>query len=214
MINPSVDKFIIEFSNNIFDNEIAKKYDDYLFHINGPIKNIKDSLQESIQSLSIPGLQLQLLNITGISNMKNVEFGPIGSSPGNFQATTINRQYPGTTALQDVITESVINITFRNTLLNYMFIYEIFHNYFKRKRDISDFSIIITLHNAANIPLMNFVFFDCFVSSIPGLEFAFNQQFRESKTIDAGFAFNGMTSNFMIPKFNKNDLQISTIRNR
>ena len=42
MINPSSDKFILEFSNHIFDNEISKKYDDYLFHLNGPIKNIKD----------------------------------------------------------------------------------------------------------------------------------------------------------------------------
>lgn len=214
MLNPASDKFTIEISNSIFDNEIAKKYDDYLFHINGPIKNIKDYVQETIQSLEIPGLQLQLLNITGLSNMKNVDFNNVGSSPSNFQATSINRQFAGTNPIQDVITESVINITFRNTLLNYMFIYEVFHNYFKRKRKIDDFNIILTLHDAANIPLMNFVFYDCFVSSIPGLGFAFNEQFRDSKTIDAGFAFNGMTSNFMIPKFDKKDYVISTIKNR
>lgn len=202
MLNPSVDKYTVEFSNSFFDNEITKKYDNYLFHINGPIKNIKDHIQESIQVLSIPGLELQMLNIQGINNMKNIDFGPLGTSPNNFQATTINRQFSGTAPIQDVVQGTKIDITFRNTLLNYMYIYEIFHHYYKRKRDVLEFSIIITLHDAADIPLMNFVFFDCFIASIPGLEFAFNTQFREAKTIDAGFAFNGMTTNFMIPEFN------------
>ena len=143
-----------------------------------------------------------MLNIQGINNMKNIDFGPLGTSPNNFQATTINRQFSGTAPIQDVVQGTKIDITFRNTLLNYMYIYEIFHHYYKRKRDVLEFSIIITLHDAADIPLMNFVFFDCFIASIPGLEFAFNTQFREAKTIDAGFAFNGMTTNFMIPEFN------------
>lgn len=215
MLNPSTDKYTIEFGNEFFNNDITKKYDDYLFHLNGPIKNIRDHITESIQSLTIPGIQLNLLNVTGIPNMKNVDFGNVNSSPNNFQSTTVNRQFSGTAPLQEVISETQVSITFRNTLLNWMYIYELFHNYYKRKRDISDFKIIITLHNAADIPLMNFVFFDCFVSSIPGLEFAFNTQFREAKTVDAGFAFNGMTTNFMIPDFNINKTQIlSSIKNR
>jgi hypothetical protein len=209
MLNPSTDKYTIEFSADFFSKDITKKYDDYLFHLNGPIKNMRDHLQESIQSLDIPGIELNLLNVNGLNNMKNVDFTNINSSPTNFNSTTINRQFPGTSPNQEIITETKVSITFRNTLLNWMYIYETFHHYYKRKRDISDFSIIITLHDAADIPLMNFVFFDCFVSSIPGLNFAFNTQFREAKTIDAGFAFNGMSTNFMIPSF---DLTKSNIK--
>lgn len=210
MLNPATDKFTISFSPSFFSNEISEKYDRYLFHLNGPIKNIQDYIQESIQSLSIPGLQLNLLTIPGLNNMKNVDFGNVGTSPSNFTSTTVNKQFPGTSPIQDVIQEQQINITFRNNLLNYMYIYEVFHNFYKRKRDIKDFSIIITLHDSADIPMLNFIFYDCFVANIPGLEFAFNQQFRESKTIDAGFAFNGMRTEFMIPEFKLTKTNLTT----
>ena len=85
-----------------------------------------------------------------------------------------------------------------------MYIYEVFYNYYLRSRNLSDFQLVITLHDAAEIPLMQFVFKDCFTSVIPGLEFAFNSQFRESKTIDASFVFNALESRFMIPEFKIN----------
>lgn len=206
MLNPSVDKFTIEFGSAFFDNEIAKKYDNYLFHMNGPIKDIKSHIQESIQLVSIPGFNLNPLQITGMNNMKNTNFQSPGVKPNNFPHTTINRQYSGTSNQNDILESQIVNITFRNTLLNWMYIYEIFHNSYLRTRTLKDFQIVITLNDAAEIPMMQFIFKDCFTSNIPGLEFAFNSQFRESKTIDAGFSFNGLDSNFILPEFKVNKL--------
>lgn len=36
--------------------------------------------------------------------MKNIDLEPLGTSPNNFQATTINRQFSGTAPIQDVCT--------------------------------------------------------------------------------------------------------------
>lgn len=208
MLNPSIDKYTIEFGSGFFDNEIAKKYNDYLFHMNGPIKNIKDHIQESIQLVSIPGFSLNLLQVQNLGNLKNTQFQSMGNKPSNFPHTTINRQYVGTANQNDILTEQTISFTFRNTLLNWMYIYEVFYNYYRRSRNLSDFQIVITLHDAAEIPLMQFIFRDCFTSSLPGLEFAFNAQFREAKTIDAGFAFNALDSKFMIPDFNLKKIDV------
>jgi hypothetical protein len=202
MLNPSVDKFTVEFGSSFFNNEITQKYNDYLFHMNGPIKNIKDHFNESIQLLSIPGFNLNITQIQGLSNLKNANFQAIGKKPTNFPHTSINRQYAGNSNQNDILDSQTINVTFRNTLLNWMYIYEVFYNYYLRSRTLIEFQIVITLHDAADIPLMQFIFKDCFTSVIPGLEFAFNAQFRESKTIDASFAFNALESKFMIPEFN------------
>lgn len=203
MLNPSVDKYTISFSSNFFDNEISKKYNDYLFHLNQPIKDIKSHIEESIQLVTIPGYSLQILNVNGMNNSNVNDLGGVGKKPNFITDTTFNSQYPGTAPMNEVLTDTKVTITFRNTLLNWMYIFEIFKNHYRRDRKISDFQIIITLMDSAEIPMMNFVFTDCFTADIPGLEFAFNANFRESKTIDASFAFRALTPYFKIPEFKK-----------
>lgn len=207
MLNPSIDKYTIEFSKSFNNNEIAKKYDEYLFYLNGPIKNINDYILESIQVISIPGFNLNTVTVAGLNNLKGSTLN-IGSKPSNFTHTTTNKTFAGTSSQIEILENQIINVTFRNTLLNWMYIYELSQNYYSRNRTVSDFSIIITLHDAADIPLMQFIFKDSFISAMPGLEFAFNQQFREAKTIDASFTFNGMDTKFIIPEFNLSKIKL------
>lgn len=207
MLNPSIDKYTIEFSKSFFDNEITEKYNEYLFYLNGPIKNISDHILESIQLVSIPGFNLNTITVAGLNNLKGSNF-QMGNKQGNFPHTTTNKVFPGTSSQFEILDNQIINVTFRNTLLNWMYIYEVAQNYYSRTRKVLDFQIIITLHDAADIPLMQFIFRDSFVSAMPGLEFAFNQQFRESKTVDASFTFNGMDTKFIIPEFNLTKIKL------
>ena len=207
MLNPSIDKYTVEFSKSFFDNETTQKYNDYLFYLNGPIKNISDHILESIQILSIPGFNLNTVSVQGLSNLKGSTLQISGTNK-TFPHTTINKTFPGTSNQNEILENQIINITFRNTLLNWMYIYEVSYNYYIRTRKSYDFNIYITLHDAADIPLMQFIFKDVFVSAMPGLEFAFNQQFRESKTVDASFTFNGMDTKFMIPEFNLTKMKL------
>ena len=157
MLNPSVDKYTIEFGSGFFNNEIAEKYDKYLFHMNGPIKNIKDHIQESMQMVSIPGFNLNVLQVASIGNLKNATFAAPGKTPNNFPHTSMNRQYAGTSNQNDILESQSVSITFRNTMLNWMYIYEVFYNYYKRSRSLSDFQIVITLYDAGEIPMMQFI---------------------------------------------------------
>jgi hypothetical protein len=194
MLNPVLSNFIIFFSDEFFPIELAKKYDNFLFHKNSPFKSIQAHLYESIQVVNIPGINLQMLNLQGIGNVgKNLN--------GEFSHTTINRQYAGTASLNEILEATVLTITFKNSILNWMYCYELLYQYYKRTRTIEDFNIILDMQDAAQIPMIRFRLSDCFISGMPGLEFAYNQSFSETKTFDCSFAFNKFDVEFIIPDF-------------
>ena len=197
MLNPSLSNFRIEFSDDFFPKEITMKYDEFLFHKNSPFKLIKTQIYESIQQLTLPGISINTVSATGLENL-----GLNPRSSNSFPETTVNRQYPGTDPLNNVIDSTVVTISFRNSIINWMYIYEVFYSYYKRKRSITDFQIILIMMDSAEIPMIRFKLSDCFVSTLPGLDFAFNASFNESKTFDAGFTFNKFDVDFLIPGFN------------
>jgi hypothetical protein len=196
MLNPASDKYTLEFGSSFFPSEYTKKYDDFLYMKNGPIKDIQTHITESVQSLSIPGINLDIQRANGINNLgKNLFQG------GNYNNPTSNIQYPGTAPLSEIIDGTSVNITFRNTTMNWMYFYEALRGFYSRKRTITDFTIILTVKDAGEIDMLQFIFGGCFVATMPGLEFAFSKGFREAETIDAGFAFQTMDVKFVIPQF-------------
>jgi len=196
MLNPSLTNFRIEFSDSFFPKELTEKYDTFLFHKNTPFKLIKNHLYESIQNLEMPGISLNELSVTALPNLG---FNP---ALGNFPIPTVNRNYPGTESLNAVVDSTKVTITFKNTIINWMYIYEIFYSYYKRSRSISDFQITLIMMDSAEIPMIKFTVSDCYVSTLPGLSFAYNSSFNESKTFDTSFTFNKFDVEFMIPDFN------------
>ena len=200
MLSALVDKYIIEFSNEFFDTDYAKKYTNFLYNMNGPIKDLQSHFYESFQSITIPGLTAQPISVTGLNNLKNVNFG--GKSPSNMTETSVDRQYIGTQSFNQIINSNNISITARNTFINWMYSYEYFRDYFARTRTVKDFRITITVKDAGDIPMLMFIFSDCFITSLPDLEFITNQSIREPRTFDIGFAFNKFDTKFLIPNFN------------
>jgi len=53
MINPVLTNTKIHFSDDLFPEEFIKKYNDFLFHKNYPLKNIGAVIYESIQNIEI-----------------------------------------------------------------------------------------------------------------------------------------------------------------
>jgi len=202
MLNPSTDKYTVEFSQDFYKNIFTQKYDDYLFVLNGPVKHIHTHIHESIQTIDIPGINLSTLTVAGLNNLKNQPYSGIGKTPRNAVSPTVNLQYPGNNPVNEVIDSTVVNMTFRNTILNWMYIYEVMRNHYERSRTVPDFSIMINVMDAAENSILQFIFSGCFVAQIPGLSFSFNNSFRETKTIEAGFAFNKMDIKFSLPEFN------------
>lgn len=196
MINPNLSNFHAEFGESFFPEAITKKYDDFLFQKNYPFKDLKSYLYETIQNVDMPGLNLATINVNGMQNL--------GANPnfGDFPNTTINRIYPGTAPENEIVDGTVVTITFRNTLLNWMYCYEVLYSYYKRTRNITDFGISLIMRDSAEIPMLKFSLSDCFISNMPGLSFSFNQSFSESKTFDIGFTFNKFVVSLLIPEFN------------
>lgn len=202
MLNPSLNNFRIEFSDNFFPIELTQKYDDFLFNKNAPFKLIKSHLYESIQNLDMPGINLNEITTTGLNNL--------GLNPnfGDFPHVSVNRQFPGSEPMNAVVDMTKANITFRNSIINWMYIYEMFYSYYKRSRSVSDFQIFVIMMDSSEIPMIKFTMSDCYVSTLPGLAFSYNSAFNESKTFDAGFTFNKFDIDFLIPSFNLTKLTL------
>ena len=196
MINPVLSNFQIQFSDDFFPQSITDKYDKFLFHKNYPFKSLVSYFYETMQNLDIPGINLNTLAIQGLNNL--------GQNPdiANFPHSTVNRHYPGTAPINEIVDSVTVNLTFRNTLINWMYCYEVLHRYYSRTRTIKDFKIFLIMKDSAEIPMIKFTLSDCFISTMPGLSFSYNQSFNESKTFDIGFTFNKFDVDFIIPEFN------------
>ena len=195
MINPVLSNFRIEFGESFFPEFVTKKYDDFLFHKNYPFKTLKDYFYETIQELSIPGINLNTLSIVGLNNLG------LNPSIQNFPHTTVNRNYPGTAPQNEIVDGVTIVITFRNTLLNWMYCYEMLYKYYARTRTVDEFYIQLLMKDSAEIDMLKFTLSDCFISTMPGLTFSYLQSFSETKTFDINFTFNKFDVNFLIPGF-------------
>ncbi len=194
MINPVLSNFRVEFGENFFPDIATKKYDNFLFHKNYPFKTLRDYFYETIQEISIPGINLNTIAAVGLNNVGN--FG------NDFNASTVNKNYPGTSPINEIVDGITINITFRNTILNWMYCYEILYRYYNRNRTIKDFYIQLIMKDSAEIDMINFSLSDCFISTMPGLSFSYIQSFSESLTFDVSFTFNKFDVKFLIPEFN------------
>jgi hypothetical protein len=207
MLNPATDKFLLEFSSDFFPTSLTQKYDNYMFHMNGPVKYLQAHIMETIQSVNIPGWNVQTTETKGLNNLRNVPGAGMGNRPGQFPSNTVNRTFAGSAPINEIVDGNIVNITFRNSILNWMYLWECLRGYYDRTRSLNEFRITMTIMDAAEIPLLQFIFSDCFVAVMPGLEFSFAQSFREAKTIDAGFIFNKIDVNFMIPGFKLSNAQ-------
>lgn len=208
MLNPSLNNFQIEFSEEFFPDAYTKKYTDYLFHINHPFKDLKSNFMESVQQLNIPGLNLSALIIQGLDNTGiNPRLAPEG-----FPHTTTNRAYEGNEPWWNVLENTQVTLSLRNNIINWMYVYELFYNRYKRTDRLEQFQTRLIILDSAEVPMIKLIMSDCFISVLPGMEFAFNQSFNESKTFDVGIQFNQLDVEFNIPDFKviKLDLKSKT----
>lgn len=201
MLNPVLSNFRIQFGESLFPQEIIQKYDKFLFDKNYPLKNFRSYFHETVQVVQIPGENLQTLLVNGLPNIRN-------ANPKDFPHTTVNRTYPGTAPLNEVVDGVTINVTFKNSILNWLYLFEWMYKYYKRTREAHEFDVNLIMMDSAEVPMINFRLIDCYVAALPGLEFAYNASFSESKTFDMSFVFNRFDVRMIIPDFNSETLHL------
>lgn len=195
MLNPILSNFRTDFGDSFFPEAVTQKYDDFLIYKNSPLKSIAQVLYESIQEVNIPGINLQTIAVNNLPNLSKYKKDKL-----NEQVVT-TKYFPGTAGLNEVVDGTTVTITFRNTILNWMYCYEMLREYYKRDRNVEDFYIQLILKDSAGIDMIKYTFNECFASGIPGLTFSTNTSFLETKTFECTFTFSRMKTEFIIPTF-------------
>lgn len=197
-LNPLTDKVQLDISDEFFPTKMTERYNSFLFHKNLVIKDIKGLILESVQDFGIPGINLSTVAVNYLNNSRVFGKGPGG---GLTVPTSTNRIFPGTENQNTIFENPTFQINLRNNILNWMYFFEYLNRYYKRNRDVDFFYITITVMDAAEVPMMQFLIKDCFISATPGLEFNHNIGFNESKVINFGITFNELSVKFIIPGF-------------
>lgn len=203
MLNPVLSNTKIIIGTQFFPETLTKKYDDYLYGVNYPLKTLELYLHETIQQITIPGIDLQTIDVEALPNVNN---NP-PNSPDFFHDTHVET-YEGTVSQAETISAREATITFKNTIINWMYLYEYCFEHYKRNRQTTVGSLFVMMYNAAEVPVLQFHMQRAFISSMPGLEFAFNASFSESKTFDVNFKFNQIDVKFILPDINHKVLSL------
>lgn len=189
LLNPSTSNFNISFSKEFYNEAIDKKYSDYLFHANNPVKDIGSLIIESFQSVTVSGIEFQEIVVPNM-----------GGSNG------FNTPYAGTANETDILTTSFVTITSRNVMLNWARMLEFTKAYYSRQRTVKKFDMSIMFLDTSGSPIMIFDYTNCYISGIPELTFSNTEQFNDSKTFDVKISFERMKTRFNIPTFNKKNV--------
>ena len=194
MLNPVLSNVQIQFGDYFFPENIVKKYDNFLYKMNYPLKTMRAALHETIQNFTIPGIDLKTFTVDALNNQRN-------SDRSDFPHPVTQRTYPGHEPYENIIDGMSITITFKNNILNWLYCFEWIYKYYKRTRCAFEFDINITMLDSAEIPILRFKLSDCFLSSTPELEFSYTESFLTSRTFDITFAFNKFDVTMLLPEF-------------
>ena len=89
-----------------------------------------------------------------------------------------------------------------------MYLFELCYTHYKRKRQTKVGTIYLIMHDSADVPNIMFNMSRAFISNMPGLEFAYNESFSESKTFDVTWTFNQLDVKFLIPQLKQETFRL------
>lgn len=192
--NPRSDKFTTQLPTDFFLDDICQKYNRYIQLQNSYFTSINQLVNESIQSLEIPGLSQELASQTTTA-------GDSGSASG---VTTDVTLYPDTRPLEEIIESNTITVQFRHldSYINYFFLMETFYKMYnlKTSNDARRFILPVTCLSVDNHPVFNVIFSKCLFKSINGLTLGYNQQARDFRTFSCEFAYSDFSVEFDLPQ--------------
>lgn len=191
-LSPRFDLFKFLLPIDFLPESIEGKYRNVLVQNAGVIQSPIDYLNESIQSISLPGFSD--LNISQNQNSRNGiirtqrNLGRINVEPTHEQ-TYIGSENP----LSKINKEFKVTFRLNQGLYNYFMIYEtIFHRYLKDIGEQQDEIFMIDLLDETGKITSRIKLMDVFIDGIEGLDFTYSKVDRESNTFDVTFKFNNI----------------------
>lgn len=194
--NPRADKFRLSLPTDFFLPDICEKYNRYIQLQNSYYTTINQIVNESIQSVEIPGLSQELRTETTTSSDS-------GASSGNSVGLDVTL-YPDTRPLEEIIESNTITINFRHldSYINYFFLMETFYRMYARSTSNDDrrFILTCTCLNVDNAPVFNIIFSKCLFQAIQGMTLSYNQMTRDFNTFSCSFAYSDFSVEFDMPQ--------------
>lgn len=197
-LSPRADLFGFKFPKDFLPKEINDKYTNLLNKKDkSVIRNAIDYLNESIQSVSFPGLSDLLVEQTQHSKHPENHNKQIGLNGVrvNVEPARNNNTYSPANILSQINGEFTVTLRKNQGLYNYFMIYEsIFHKVLKEYANVTkpdDFFEIDILEESGEI-FAKVKLFQPRIDGIDGLEFSFNKLERQTETFDIKFKFNNI----------------------
>lgn len=193
--DPQSNLFGFQIPDDFFFPSITEKYDKVLKAMGGTFTSIVDVINESIQTVQIPGMSFEMVTQedSGSTGLNTI------SLPDKKLRDTIESH------------EIIVSLRHIDGFLNYFCLLEHFIKYFKHKRDDSvngetggtiksDLTLPIILLQRSGNPIFVVLFQRCYLTNIPQLEFTYNQSIAEFKTFDIKFYFYEFMTKVSLPK--------------
>lgn len=203
-LTPRFDLFKFLLPIDFLPESIVGKYRNILIQGAGVMQSPIDYLNESIQSITIPGISdlniVQQQTSHNSINRTQRNLGRINTEPIHEQ-TYLGSDNP----LSKISKEFKVTFRLNQGLYNYFMVYEtIFYRYLKDIGEQQDELFMIDLLDETGKITSRIKLFDVFIDGIDGLDFTYSKVDRESNSFDVTFKFNNIDFEFVDEEFEDN----------
>ena len=193
-LSPRYDLFKFSFPKDFLPEVINEKYNKIINKNPGVLTTSIDYLNESIQSITIPGISD--INIQQQQHSSNSI--KLNDNKTNVEPKTDITYTSSANPLDKINKEFKVTFRMNHGLYNYFMIYEtIFYRICKPFNYGPDKILYIELLGEDGRVASRIKFYDVYIDGIDGLDFTFNKMERDSGTFDVNFKFNNIDFEFI-----------------
>lgn len=196
-LTPRADLFVFKLPKDFLPKEIEEKYSKIINREKSVINTPIDYLNESIMTVSFPGLS-DLLTEQSQHSTHPENRGPkkgLNTSRVNIEPTRSNNTYSPSNILSQIANEFTVTFRKNQGLYNYFMIYEtIFHKILKEYANVTkpdDFFEVDILDETGRI-MGRIKMFQPRIDGLEGLEFSYNKLERQVETFELKFKYNNI----------------------
>ena len=196
-LTPRADLFVFKFPKDFLPKEIEEKYSKIINREKSVINTPIDYLNESIMTVSFPGLSDLLTEQSQHSTHpenKGAKKG-LNTARVNIEPTRSNNTYSPSNILSQIANEFTVTFRKNQGLYNYFMIYEtIFHKILKEYANVTkpdDFFAVDILDETGRI-MGRIKMFQPRIDGLEGLEFSYNKLERQVETFELKFKYNNI----------------------
>ena len=188
-LSPRYDLFKFSLPKDFLPKEVEEKYTKILNRNAAIITTPIDYLNESIQSITFPGISD--LNITQEQHGKNDGTRALGKI--NVEPKHDINYRSSSNPLENIAKEFKVTFRMNQGLYNYFMIYEsIFYKFLKTKQYVSEPVFMIDILDETGKITSRIKLLDLLIDGIEGLDFSYSKVEREAGTFDVTFKFNNI----------------------